>query len=82
MKATIASFISLPTQQSYQRTFPVIQNVPGEKVNIMGGHSIGHSKREVYMNMCRIPIGFRFLARNIFFLSRRNAPLSEACGSV
>jgi hypothetical protein len=24
--------------------FPFIQNVPGGKVNILGGHSIGHSK--------------------------------------
>jgi hypothetical protein len=39
--------------------------------------------------MCPIQNGFRYLARstfnlgrNIFFPSRRNAPLSEACESV
>jgi hypothetical protein len=36
-----------------------IQSVPGGKVNILGGHSIGHSKQEiVYMYMCPIPNGF------------------------
>jgi hypothetical protein len=29
-----------------------IQNVPGGKVNILGGHGIGHSKQEnVYVQM-------------------------------
>jgi hypothetical protein len=36
----------------------VIQNVPGGKFNILGDHSIGHSKK-VDMNMCPIPNGFR-----------------------
>jgi hypothetical protein len=36
-----------------------IQSVPGEKVNIPGDHSIGHSKKTVYMNMCPIPNGSR-----------------------
>jgi hypothetical protein len=36
-----------------------IQNVPGGKANILGGHSIGHSKQKVYMYMCPIPNGFR-----------------------
>jgi hypothetical protein len=38
-------------------------------VNILGGHGIGHSKKEVYMNVCPIPNGFRYLARNIFLPS-------------
>jgi hypothetical protein len=46
-----------------------IQGVPGGKVNILGGHSIGHYKKKVYMNMCLIPNGFRYLARNIFLFS-------------
>jgi hypothetical protein len=36
-----------------------IQGVPGEKVNIMGGHSIGDSKQTLHMNMCPITNGFR-----------------------
>jgi len=36
-----------------------IQSVPGGKVNILGGHSIGHSKQNVYMNMCPTPNGYR-----------------------
>jgi hypothetical protein len=66
-----------------------IQDIPGGKVNILGGHSIGHSKKNVYMNICPIPDGFRYLARsilnlerNVFLPSRRNAPLSEARESV
>jgi hypothetical protein len=36
------------------------QGVPGGKVNILGGHSIGHSKqKKIYMNICPIPMGFR-----------------------
>jgi hypothetical protein len=34
------------------------------------------------MSMCHIPNGFQYLARNIFLLSRSDAPLSEACESV
>jgi hypothetical protein len=36
-----------------------IQGVPGGKVNILGGRSIGHSKQKLYMCMCSIPNGFR-----------------------
>jgi len=36
-----------------------IQDVPGGNVNILGGHSIGHSKQKMYMNTCPIPNGFR-----------------------
>jgi hypothetical protein len=32
-----------------------IQNVPGGKVSILGGHSIGHSKQIMYMFMYPIP---------------------------
>jgi hypothetical protein len=42
-------------------------------------------RKRVYMNICPIPNGFRYLARsililavNIFLPSRRTAPLSEA----
>jgi hypothetical protein len=66
-----------------------IQSVPEGKANILEGHNIGHSKKKVYMNMCPIPNGFRYLASsilnlasNIFLPSRRNAPMSEACESM
>jgi hypothetical protein len=37
-----------------------IQSIHGGKVNILGGHSVGHSKqRSVYMYMCPIPNTFR-----------------------
>jgi hypothetical protein len=36
---------------SYKST---TQGAPGSKVNILGGHSIGHSKKKVHMNMCPI----------------------------
>jgi hypothetical protein len=36
-----------------------IQSVLGGKVNILGDHSIGHSKQKLYTNMCPIPNGFR-----------------------
>jgi hypothetical protein len=35
-----------------------IQNVPGGKVNILGGHSICLSKEKVNMYMCPIPKNF------------------------
>jgi hypothetical protein len=35
------------------------QSVPKGKINILGGHSIGHSKQEPYMNMSHIPNDFR-----------------------
>jgi hypothetical protein len=47
-----------------------MQSVKGEKVNILGGHSIGHSKKKVYMNMCHISDGFRYLALSILNLAR------------
>jgi hypothetical protein len=36
-----------------------IQCVPGGNVNILGDHSIGHSKKKEYMNVFPIPNGFR-----------------------
>jgi hypothetical protein len=43
-----------------------IQSLPGGKVNILGGHSIGHSKQKVYMYMCPIPNGFRDRAISLY----------------
>jgi hypothetical protein len=72
-----------------ERIMYVIQGVPGGKVNIPEGHSIGHFKKNVYMNMCSVPNSFRYLglsilnlARNTFLPFYRNAPMSEACESV
>jgi hypothetical protein len=72
-----------PNYEALNQNVQYIQGVPRGKVNSLGDHSIGHSKKKVYMN------GFRYLgrsilnlARNIFLPSDRNAPLSEACESV
>jgi hypothetical protein len=44
-----------------------VQSVPGGKVNILGGHSIGRlSKQKVYMYMCPIPNGFRDRAISLY----------------
>jgi hypothetical protein len=40
--------------------------VPGEKVNILGGHSIGHSKQKMYVYTCSIPNGFRDKAISLY----------------
>jgi hypothetical protein len=40
-------------------TLYYIQNVPGGKVNILRGHSIGHSKQKNCNCACPIPNGFR-----------------------
>jgi hypothetical protein len=47
-----------------------IQGVPGGKDNILGGHSIGHSKQKLYMNMCPIANGFRDRAILVVWLGR------------
>jgi hypothetical protein len=47
-------------------TIDNIQDVPGENVNILGGHSIGHSKETVYMYLCPIPNGFRDRAVSLY----------------
>jgi hypothetical protein len=43
-----------------------MQGVQGGRVNILRGHSIGHSKHKVYMYMCPIPIGFRDIAISLY----------------
>jgi hypothetical protein len=47
-----------------------IQDIPGGKINIVGGHSIDYSKKKIYTNMCPIPNGFRYLASSIFKSAR------------
>jgi hypothetical protein len=43
------------------------QSVPEGKVNIPGGHSIGHSKQKnVYIYMCPIPNAFRERAISLY----------------
>jgi hypothetical protein len=93
---SVLNLVSSPSSFQYKllasrlpRLILYIQRVPGGKVNILGGHGIGHSKKKVYVNMCPIPDGFRYLAlsilnlaRNIFLPSHGNAPLTEACESV
>jgi hypothetical protein len=38
---------------------PDIQDIPRRKINILGGHNIGHSKQKVYIYMYPIPNGAR-----------------------
>jgi hypothetical protein len=66
-----------------------IQDVPGGKVNILGCHSIGQSKKKCLYELVYYSERFRYLACsiwnlacNIFLPSHRNAPLSEACELV
>ena len=55
-----------------------IQGVPGGKVNIQGGYSIGHSKQKNYMNIYPIPNGFRdFLLRMTDTVTSQNIDLSS-----
>jgi hypothetical protein len=47
--------------------FEFIQGIPGEKVSILGRHSIGHSKQtKLYVYMCPIPNGFRDRAISLY----------------
>jgi predicted transport protein len=43
-----------------------IQNVPGEKINIVRRHNIDHSKQKNFMYMCPIPSGFRDRAISLY----------------
>jgi hypothetical protein len=47
--------------RTYLSKFLKTYTVPGGKVNILGGHSISHSKqrKKLYMYMWTIPNGFR-----------------------
>jgi hypothetical protein len=67
---------------TYKGTGNIVENVAGGKVNILGGHSTGHSKKISLYEHVSAPNGFRYLARNIFLPSRRNGPMFEACESV
>jgi hypothetical protein len=49
-----------------------IHDVSGGKVNILGGHSIGHSKQKRYMYMCPIPHGFRGTALSLYRRATRH----------
>jgi hypothetical protein len=46
--------------------FSYILDVPEEKVNILGGHSISHLIKKVYMYMCPIPKDFRDRAISLY----------------
>jgi hypothetical protein len=67
----------------------IYTGVPGGKVNILGGHSIGHSKKEsLYEHVSyseRVQIfGAQYFGFGAQYFPSlpRNAPLSEACESV
>jgi hypothetical protein len=42
----IASSCKYLLRYPHRKSFPYIQSVPGGKDNILGGHSIGHSKQK------------------------------------
>jgi hypothetical protein len=44
----------------------VIQGVPGGKISIQRGHSIGYSKQNCIVYMCPIPNGFRDRAISLY----------------
>jgi hypothetical protein len=55
------------TTLPYTGLYPtLIHGVTGGKANILGGHSIGHSKQKKYMYMCPIPKGFRDEAISLY----------------
>jgi hypothetical protein len=49
-----------------------IQNVPWGKVNILEGHTIGHSKQKVYTYMCPTPNGFPDRAISLYRRATRH----------
>jgi len=59
-----------------------IQGVPGGKVNILGGHCIGHSKPKCLYEHVSYSERYCIVLYCIVLPSRRAAPLSEACESV
>jgi hypothetical protein len=58
-----------------------VQSVPGGKVNILWGHSFGHSKQKrVYM--CPIRKGFRDRAISLYTVQTSNMPCPHASYKV
>jgi hypothetical protein len=47
------------------------KDVSAGKMNILGGHSIGHSKEKMYMYLCPIPNGFRDRAISLYSMLYR-----------
>jgi hypothetical protein len=54
------------TVRTYIYSHTDIKNVPGGKVNILGGHTMGHSEQKLYMYMCPIPKGFRDRSMSLY----------------
>jgi hypothetical protein len=60
-----------------------IQGVPGGKVNILGGHSIGHSKQNIiYTYTCPIPNGFRDRAISLYSTDEQHVMSSHELRSA
>jgi hypothetical protein len=57
-----------------------IQHVSGGKVNVLGGHNIGHSRKKVYMYMCPVPNGFR--DRTISLYSSKISDKKETLSTI
>jgi hypothetical protein len=51
-----------------------VQGVPGGKVGILGGHSIGRSKQKIVYILCSIQNGFRDRAISLYSSQTRNTP--------
>jgi hypothetical protein len=67
--ASLASYpcvdpVSFAALDCWAETY--IQSVSGGKVNILGGHSIGHSNQNLYMYMFSISNGFRDRAISLY----------------
>jgi hypothetical protein len=60
----------------------IIQNVPGGKVSILGGHSIGHSNQKHCMYICPIPNGFRDRPISLYSTLYRRATRLAKCIDV
>jgi hypothetical protein len=58
-----------------------IQDAPGGKVNILGGHSIGHFKQKVHMYMCPTLKGFQDRAMDVIahMKERQDALIRATC---
>jgi hypothetical protein len=76
---SLVNFCGLFNEVFFFFSISIIQNVPGEKVSILGGHSVGHSKQdrciytcvlfrtvsEIELFNCRIP---KLLVRNRYYV--------------
>jgi hypothetical protein len=77
LSVTLTNHKYLPTL-----SYGTYTGVPGGKVNILGGHSIGHSKKNCLYQHVSYSERFPVFVEQYSFPSHRNAPKSQACKSV